>query len=103
MPVFPKYYNPQLDENDYRRNMMRVFRIEKNQDNNTDYTSTSNSSTSNNSTSSVGKYEENLDSEISSIDEKITVLQNILHEVDDDMTKYKDFMIPLNLLLLLYR
>ena len=22
MPVFPKYYNPQLDENDYRRNMM---------------------------------------------------------------------------------
>ena len=90
MPVFPKYYNPQLDENDYRRNMMRVFRIEKNQDNNTDYTSTSNSSTSNNSTSLVGKYEENLDSEISSIDEKITVLQNILHEVDDDMTKYKD-------------
>ena len=89
MPVFPKYYNPQLDENDYRRNMMRVFRIEKNQDNNTDYTSTSNSSTSNNSTSLVGKYEENLDSEISSIDEKITVLQNILHEVDDDMTKYK--------------
>ena len=90
MPVFPKYYNPQLDENDYRRNMMRVFRIEKNQDNNTDYTSTSNSSTSNNSTSLVGKYEENLDSEISSIDEKITVLQNILHEVDDDMTKYKE-------------
>ena len=99
MPVFPKYYNPQLDQNDYRRNMMRVFRIEKNQDNNTDYTSTSGStsgSTSNNSTpgsnsSSVGKYEENLDSEISSIDEKITVLENTLNEVDDDMTKYKDF------------
>ena len=110
MPVFPKYYNPQLDQNDYRRNMMRVFRIEKNQDNNTDYTSTSvaspltrvqsgstSGSTSNNSTpgsnssSSVGKYEENLDSEISSIDEKITVLENTLNEVDDDMTKYKDF------------
>ena len=92
MPVFPKYYNPQLDENDYRRNMMRVVRIEKNQDNNTDYKSNSSTSgtTSNNSTSSVGKYEENLDSEISSIDEKITVLQNILHEVDDDMTKYKE-------------
>ena len=96
MPVFPKYYNPQLDQNDYRRNMMRVFRIEKNQDNNTDYTSTSGSTSNNstpgsNSSSSVGKYEENLDSEISSIDEKITVLENTLNEVDDDMTKYKDF------------
>ena len=94
MPVFPKYYNPQLDQNDYRRNMMRVFRIEKNQDNNTDYTATStsnNSTPGSNSSSSVGKYEENLDSEISSINEKITVIENILNEVDDDMTKYKDF------------
>jgi len=95
MPVFPKYYNPQLDENDYRRNMMRVFRIEKNQDNNTDYASNSASASSSSGTSnpqsSVGKYEENLDSEISSIDEKITVLHNTLNEVDDDMKKYKTF------------
>ena len=86
MPVFPSYYNPQTDENDYRRNMMRVFRIEKNQDNNSDYTS-------NNTTpqSSVGKYEENLDTEILSFDEKITVLQNTLNEVDDDMNRYKSF------------
>jgi len=86
MPVFPSYYNPQMDQNDYRRNMMRVFRIEKNQDNNSDYTSNSTTPQS-----SVGKYEENLDSEILSFDEKITVLQNTLNEVDDDMTKYKSF------------
>ena len=86
MPVFPSYYNPQTDTNDYRRNMMRVFRIEKNQDNNSDYAS-------NNTTpqSLVGKYEENLDSEILSFDEKITVLKNTLNEVDDDMKKYKSF------------
>ena len=91
MPVFPKYYNPQLDENDYRRNMMRVFRIEKNQDNNTDYTSSSSSGTSSNPQSLVGKHVENLDSEMLSFDEKITVLQNTLNEVDDDMTTYKSF------------
>ena len=91
MPVFPTYYNPQLDQNDYRRNMMRVFKIEKNQDNNSDYTSNSSSLLGQNPQSLVGKYEENLDSEISSIDEKITVLQNTLNEVDDDMRTYKSF------------
>ena len=92
MPVFPSYYNPQLDQNDYRRNMMRVFKIEKNQDNNSDYPSTS-SNYSNQQTpqSSVGKYEESLDSEMLSFDEKITVLKNTLKEVDDDMTEYKEF------------